>query len=155
MMFFKFYNLFNYQISKCTLLRLNVIIFIIFMAGCGKEEVAPKIDDKNELLLAGEESKTWLIVSSKKNGVEWLPECMEDDDWIFTRTGRFSRTSTSLSCTNGIRDKVISKWAFANKQKWLYFDNGTYEIVSLSEHEMVLYFPNPDGDSYLDTWIKK
>lgn len=136
--------------------RIFTIILATLIFSCNKEdEIAPVKDDTNEILLAGSEKKTWLIISSQKNGVEWLPECMKDDDWIFTRKNQFSRNSTDLSCSNGIPDSDQSTWSFGNNETWLTFGGGTYEITSLSEEKMILTFPKSNGDTFVDTWVKK
>lgn len=144
--------------SKKSLIYLNIVIIALATStiGCNQDdEVVPVTDDTNEILLAGTEKKTWLIISSKKNGVEWLPECMEDDDWEFTRNNQFSRNSTSLSCSNGIPDSDSSTWSFSNNETLLTFGGGTYEITFLKENKMVLTFPKSNGDTFVDTWVKK
>ncbi|RED92028.1 hypothetical protein [Marinoscillum furvescens] len=148
----------HFDVSKSYLMSV-MIVFTTLIIGCNQEDevdpVTPEKDDTNEILLAGSEKKTWLIVSSKKNGVEWLPECMKDDDWEFTRSYNFSRNSTSMSCSNGIPDSQISSWSFGNYGTWLTFGGGTYEIITLTEAKMVLTFPKPNGDVLVDTWVKK
>jgi hypothetical protein len=134
---------------------LTIVLSTIIFSCNKKDGVDPVRDDTKEILLAGSEKKTWLIISSKKNDVEWLPECVKDDDWIFARDNQFTRNSTNISCSNGIPDNDQSGWFFENNETWLTFGGGTYEITSLTEEKMILTFPASNGDTYIDTWVKK
>lgn len=140
------------------MLRLSTIAIIVVMltTSCNKEdEVVPSDEDTKEFLLAGSSEKTWKIISSTRNDFERLPECIEDDDWIFKREYTFYRNTTNLPCSNGIPDNEWSSWYFSIDEAWLTFGGGTFKIKLLTEEEMVLSYSIPNRVTYVDTYTKK
>ena len=130
----------------------GVITLLTFFA-CSKGN-DPSKEQINEKLLAGSDSKTWLIISSTVNGTENLLDCVKDDYWTFKITKQVTREDQTTPCTNGFPNSQASSWNFGNDGGWLTFFGGTYEIISITENEMKLEFPSA-GKTYIDTFVKK
>ncbi|MEJ1241047.1 lipocalin family protein [Chryseolinea sp. T2] len=130
------------------------LIISLTLTACDKDDDEPSREEIVEQLIAGSDSKTWLIVSSTISGTETLSDCVKDDHWTFKRTRQVSRQNQSNTCTDGFPDKENSNWNIENDGKWLTFFDGTYEILSLTETEMKLQFPTARG-TYIDTFVSK
>lgn len=148
----------NEQVKRKGMRVLVGICILFFSVACSKEEVLTK-EEINEKLLVGPGKKTWLIVSATFNGTEYLPKCVEEDHWIFRMDKDkmnkvVSRKNITTSCSNGLADNQTSSWSIANNGSWLTIFGGTYEIIPLTENEMVLEFPR-NGNVYIDTFKKK
>ncbi|HEY0744455.1 MAG TPA: hypothetical protein VGD40_23475 [Chryseosolibacter sp.] len=129
------------------------VITLLILFACSKDN-DPSREEINEKLLAGSDSKTWLIISSTVNGTESLLDCVTDDYWTFKRTQQVTRQDQTTPCTNGFPNSQSSSWNFGDDGGWLTFFGGTYEIVSITENEMKLKFPSA-GKTYIDTFVKK
>jgi hypothetical protein len=124
---------------------------MILSVSCAKEELSQ--EEINTRLLAGSERKIWLHESITIDGIEYVVPCVQDDHWTFAANKRVSRQSFTGSCPN-LSSYETSIWYFNNHGKWLFFLGGTYEIVSLTETELVLSF-EWNGSDIIDKFKKK
>lgn len=125
---------------------------VLMLAACSKEELSQR--EINTNLLAGKDRKTWHIVSATYNDIEYLPDCVKDDDWVFERLKRVSRRNTSESCEVWLSNIEEASWTMNNEGSRLSFFGVTFKIVTLTENDMVLEFVK-DGNTHIHTFRKK
>lgn len=88
--------------------------FLGFLSSCSDDDTVEETNPREETLrmLAGEESKSWMLSSVHYNGANvttvFLEECSRDDIYIFYRNGEGEILGNELTCMDDEPDVVAT-----------------------------------------------
>lgn len=130
--------------------KLNIAIFAllatIFITSCGKDD---EVEVPYNTLLAGTESKSWVITAYTVNGEDHYQlqkECSKDNLHVFHTDGRLEIYQGEEKCSPDAEDLIrTGSWSI-NEEKEEFTWRATYKILSITEKRFVIKYTDPQSE---------
>lgn len=128
------------------MIKFNMLIVVmlgtLLLFSCGKEK-EEEINVPLSTLLAGTESKTWVITAYSYNGNDLFSgqkECKKDEHHIFRSNGILDIYPGPTKCSDEADELIsTSNWSI-NEAKKEFTWNVTYKILTLTEDKFVFEY---------------
>lgn len=125
--------------------KINMLIVTLFSSilffSCSKDD--GEVSVPISTLLAGTESKTWIMTANIINGQDAFSQqekCFTDNHYVFHASGNLDMTEGATKC-DAIDDQLIAtiSWTVNEEKKEITMSE-VYKVLSLTEGKMVLEY---------------